>query len=341
MLRSAAFTTLAVPRSFTSVASRASPQAMSQLVAAASSSSFSSLPAAAMRHQRQGGGSSSSSSSSSSSNGDGGRRAPWLRMAAMMSAGGATASVSTTAGEGSDNVAPPPSPEKIDHKVKFGAVEGEVRGDNPMKKPIEVNDPLFWMRDDKRTDEKVIGRLKQENAYSADAMKPLEGFKDSLYSELLSHVKETDATAAYPKGDWQYFTRTVEGLSYSIHCRQPRGKVVGKDPEEVVLDENLVAKANTASSFTAVGNMKTSPSQEVLAWTCDTFGGETYDLIISDISKGSNADKIPKELDRIKDVDSGIVWGADDKTVYYLKMDDEHRPFQVWRHTVGEVKGVL
>ena len=110
---------------------------------------------------------------------------------------------------------------------------------------------------------------------------------------------------------------------------------------EVVLDENLVAKANTASSFTAVGNMKTSPSQEVLAWTCDTFGGETYDLIISDISKGSNADKIPKELDRIKDVDSGIVWGADDKTVYYLKMDDEHRPFQVWRHTVGEVKGVL
>ena len=41
-------------------------------------------------------------------------------------------------------------------------------------------------------------------------------------------------------------------------------------------------------------------------------------------------------MDRVKEVDSGIVWGADDETVFYTKMDDEHRPFQVWRHTVGQ-----
>ena len=204
-------------------------------------------------------------------------------------AGGAAASADAAA-------APPPPPERIDHKVKFGAVEGEVRGDNAMAKPIELNDPLFWMRDDKREDPKVIGRLKLENAHSSGFMAPLAEFKDSLYAELKGHLKETDCTTPFPKGDFQYFTRTVEGLSYAIHCRQPRGKVVGADPEQVLLDENALAEANTASSFTAVGRLSVSPvSQKRLAYTVDTFGGETYDLVICDLDADPAA-KVPKEV---------------------------------------------
>ena len=43
----------------------------------------------------------------------------------------------------------------------------------------------------------------------------------------------------YPHGPFEYFSRTVEGLSYRIHCRRPRGDA-GFEREEVVLDENKV-----------------------------------------------------------------------------------------------------
>lgn len=257
---------------------------------------------------------------------------PWLRLATIVSAGGATASISSA----SCDTTPPPPADKVDHEVKFGAVEGEVRGDNPMPKPIVLNDPLFWMRDDKRTDTKVIDRLKEENAHSAAVMEPLKSFQDKLYDELKSHLKETDVTSHYPKGSWQYFTRTLEGKSYAIHCRQKRGMVVGVDAEEIVLNENVLAEENTASSFTSVGALSVSPvSEQRLMYTVDTFGGETYDLVICDMNDYEKKPGLPKEVDRVKDVDASVRWGADDSTVYYLKMDEEHRPYQVWRHTIS------
>ena len=237
-------------------------------------------------------------------------------------------------------MAPPPSPEKIDHKVKFGAVEGEVRGDNPMKKPIEVNDPLFWMRDDKRTDEKVIGRLKQENAYSADAMKPSRASKTAFTvnccrtSRRRTRPRHTRrATGSTSHAPWRGCrTRSTAGSR--------GGKWWGKTPRRWCWTRTSWPRPTRPAA-----SRPWEHEDEPVA------GGARVDLrqvrrrdVRPDHQRhqqGSNADKIPKELDRIKDVDSGIVWGADDKTVYYLKMDDEHRPFQVWRHTVGEVKGVL
>ena len=63
----------------------------------------------------------------------------------------------------------------------------------------------------------------------------------------------------------------------------------------------------------------------LLAAKVDTDGGETYDLVIKRVGGGSEGE----EVDRVATVDGGLQWGKDDKTVYYLKMDDAHRPFQV------------
>ena len=45
-------------------------------------------------------------------------------------------------------------------------------------------DPYFWMRDDERKDENVLGHLRAENAHTKTAMSPLNDFTDALYAEL-------------------------------------------------------------------------------------------------------------------------------------------------------------
>ena len=84
---------------------------------------------------------------------------------------------------------------------------------------------------------------------------------------------------------------------------------------------------NTGSSFTSIGTYEPSPSQTMLAYTVDKKGFETYDIVVQPIGGAP--------VEEIKEVDSSLCWGKDDKHLYYLKFDEQHRPYQVWRHTVG------
>jgi len=232
-------------------------------------------------------------------------------------------------------------------QVLFGAVAGENRGENAMETPRFLQDPFFWMRSDDRKDERVLSRLREENAHTVAATDHLAGLRAALYAELKGHLKESDESAPVPRGAWEYYRRTIEGKGYAVHCRRPRGSAAGTSSgyvrlkaaeargegslagEEVILDENALAAANTKSSFTSVGLVSPSPSQRLLAYTVDCDGGETYDLVVTRLGNGGG------EIDRVPNVDSGAVWGGDDEHLYYLKMDAAHRPFQVWRHTVG------
>ena len=105
----------------------------------------------------------------------------------------------------------PPIAEQRPHKVAFGAVEGENRGENPFKPVRHSSDPWFWLRDDSREKEEVLGFLRKENAYTEERTKQLKTFQKKLYDEHISHLKETDDDAPYPYGDFFYYSRTVKG----------------------------------------------------------------------------------------------------------------------------------
>ena len=66
-----------------------------------------------------------------------------LRPMMMSTAGTAAASVS------------PPVAKRVAHTVTFGKVDGENRGTNPME-PVEIQDDLFWIRDDTRKNEETF-----------------------------------------------------------------------------------------------------------------------------------------------------------------------------------------
>jgi oligopeptidase B len=189
-----------------------------------------------------------------------------------------------------------------------------------------LTDDYAWLRD--KDNPEVTAYLEAENAYAEAVMKPLNGLRDSLYEEMLSHVKQTDVSVPFRDGDWWYLTRTEEGLQYAIHCRR-RGTASGPDadaPEQVILDGNQLAQGH---AFFAIGATDITRDGRWLAYTTDTTGFRQYTLHIKDLATGET---LPGEVERV----GSVVWAADNWTLFYTVEDEEQkRQYQLWRHTCG------
>src|SRR6266436_6415689 len=103
-----------------------------------------------------------------------------------------------------NSMPPPPVTEK---KPKITEINGDRLVDN-----------YFWLRE--KSNPAVISHLEAENTYTAAVMKPTGALQDQLYSEILSHIKQTDTNVPYRWGNSFYYSRTVEGKQYPIYCRK-------------------------------------------------------------------------------------------------------------------------
>src|ERR1035437_9815179 len=189
-----------------------------------------------------------------------------------------------------------------------------------------LTDDYAWLRDKDNPD--VTAYLEAENAYAEAVMKPLDGLRDSLYQEMLSHVKQTDVSVSFREAGWWYLTRTEEGKQYAIHSRQ-RGTASGPDadaPEQVILDGNQLAEGH---AFFDIGATDISRDGRWLAYTTDTTGFRQYTLHIKDLETGET---LPGEVERV----GSVVWAADNRLLFYTVEDEEQkRQYQLWRHTCG------
>lgn len=219
--------------------------------------------------------------------------------------------------------------------------------------PRSVPDPYGWMRDDDRTDPEVLDWLRSENAYTEAVTKRLSGLRSKLYDEMVGSLRETDHSCPGKDGPYWYYTRTYEGKSYRAHCRAPvvvaggggaaAGATTTTTPvkiewdgsadspvlpgEKVYLDENDLAEGK---EYCAVGSATESPSHGLLAYTVDYTGDEKYGLHVVDMETGEEVDHDPA-----LECDGSVRWGADDSTLFYVKMDEQHRPYKVYRRRIG------
>ena len=183
-------------------------------------------------------------------------------------------------------------------------------------------DPYYWLRE--RQDPDVIAYLEAENAYTESVMARSAALQSKLYEEIRGRVQETDFSApVFEKGWWNY-TRTVEGLDYEIYVRR-RGSMDA--PEEVILDANELAKGH---AYFELGYVERSPDENLLAYAADINGSELHELRFRDLSTGMD---LP---DRISGVYYGSAWSADNGTFFYVRPDSSMRPYQVWRHRLGD-----
>ncbi len=194
-------------------------------------------------------------------------------------------------------------------------------------------DDWYWLRE--RDNPNVRAYLEAENTYTEAVMEPLAPLREKLFEEIKGRVQETDASAPVRRGQHEYFSRTIEGRQYAVHCRRPAGMPglpdadaePGSSPGEVVLlDENVLAQGH---AYFALGGFAVSPDHGSLAYSVDTSGGERYELRFRSLTTGADL------AESISDVYYGLAWANDNRTVFYTRPDAAMRPWQVWRHVLG------
>jgi oligopeptidase B len=188
-------------------------------------------------------------------------------------------------------------------------------------------DNYFWLRDRKNPD--TIKYLEAENEYTRSVMAPTDELQSRLYSEMLGRIKQTDTSAPVKRDGYFYYTRTEEGKQYSIYCRR-KGSMTA--PEEILLDANVEA---AGKKYFRVGEFVVSPNTKLLAYSTDESGDEVYTVRIKNLETGRLF------ADEIKNTYYTLEWADNNATFFYTVLDKAKRPYQVWRHKLGESKDTL
>ncbi len=171
------------------------------------------------------------------------------------------------------------------------------------------NDEYYWMRDDERKNPEVIGHLNAENAYADAVLAPNLMMKDTLYNEIVARIKQDDASVPYFKNGYWYYTRFETGKDYAINARR-KGAMTA--PEEVMFDQNAMA---AGKGFFALSAIEISPDNRYAAFAEDTVGRRQYVIRVKDLQTGAI---LP---DTITNAEANIVWGDDNKTLFYIDKD--------------------
>jgi oligopeptidase B len=195
-----------------------------------------------------------------------------------------------------------------------------------------VEDPYAWMKD--LEDPALLEYLEAENSYAEARTEHLSGLRRTLFDEIRSRVKETDLSVPVASGPWWYFARTVEGRQYASHVRVPltdpdrRPDTEGgpAEGEQVVVDGNVEAGD---SEFFGIGALTVSADHRYVAFATDTTGDERFDLVVRDIATGEVVDA------SVTGIGYGCEFSRDAAFVFYTRLDDAWRPYQLWRHRVG------
>jgi oligopeptidase B len=211
----------------------------------------------------------------------------------------------------------PPHAEKrpvstIHHGVRLTDDYGWLRADN-------------WqdvMRDPAVLDPAIRAYLEGENAYTAAALADTAALQAQLFAEMKGRIKEDDQSVPSPDGPWMYASRFVTGGQYPLYVRAPRAG----GPETVLIDGNREA---AGQAYWQLGALAHSPDHRYLAYAVDDKGSELFTIRIRDLATGLD---LP---DAIADTRSAIVWAEDSTTLFYVRLDDNHRPLFVHRHTLG------
>ncbi|MBG6142916.1 oligopeptidase B [Labrenzia sp. EL_142] len=178
------------------------------------------------------------------------------------------------------------------------------------------------MRDPSVLDPDIRAYLEAENAYQDAIMEPTRELQEKLFAEMRGRIKEDDSSVPAPDGKFAYGMKFETGGQQPIFFRTPRD-----GGEETILlhgDKEADGKA-----YFRIGGASQSPDHKLLAWAYDDKGSEYYSLQIRDVASG-------KDLDySIADTGGGGVFSTDGRFVFYVRLDDNHRPSKLFRHEIG------
>jgi oligopeptidase B len=196
---------------------------------------------------------------------------------------------------------------------------------------ITVTDDYAWLKDANWQevlhdpgvlDGDIRKYLESENAYTESLLGHTGALQKKLVAEMRGRIKEDDSSVPSPDGDYAYFRKFREGGQHELFGRMPRNG----GTEEIVLDGDQLAETCDYFKF---GGGRHSPDHRLQAWSADTKGSEYFSLRVRDWASGKDLD------DLVEETDGTAVWSKDGRSFFYVVLDDNHRPRQVWRHRLG------
>jgi oligopeptidase B len=196
---------------------------------------------------------------------------------------------------------------------------------------ITVSDDYAWLKDENWQEvlrepsvlkPDIRAYLEAENAYADAVLGHTAPLQKKLIAEMRGRIKEDDSSVPSPDGPFAYFQKYREGGEHEQIGRQPRDGGEAR----FIIDGDEVAKQSEYFKF---GGARHSPDHKLEAWSADVRGSEYFTIRVRDWEMGKDS------ADIVEETDGGIVWAADSKSFFYVKLDDNHRPMQVYRHMLG------
>jgi oligopeptidase B len=213
----------------------------------------------------------------------------------------------------------PPVADKVATELEK---HGDVRVDN-----------YYWMRltDEQRNDktpdehtQKVLDYLNAENDYFDKKMGHTEKFREDLFQEMKSRIKEDDESVPYKENDYFYITRYEIGGQYPIYSRK---KETLEADEEILFDVNIMAENY---DYYVLRGVSVSPNNKLVSFGIDTVSRREYIIQFKDLETGN----IYPE--KIENSTGYAVWANDNKTVFYTKKDPiTLRSDKIFKHVLG------
>lgn len=198
----------------------------------------------------------------------------------------------------------------------------------PLARADDATDPYAWLQ--QRDEPQVLAYLEAENAYQQACLAHQAPLREQLFEEIKGRIQETDLSLPSPWGPYLYYTRTTAGDEYPRHYRCPRpgddSNTVDEGQEQLLLDPNALA----GGGFLSLGAFNVSPDHRLLAYSLDTSGDEIYTLYVKDLATG-DVTTLPFD-----GCDGSLTWANDSRTLFFAELDDTHRPWRLYRHTLGQ-----
>jgi oligopeptidase B len=164
--------------------------------------------------------------------------------------------------------------------------------------------------------------LDEENLFKENQLKDINDLEKKLFEELKSKIKNEDNSVPKKDGNYFYGYKYNKNSEYPIYYR----KNITNNSEEIILDCEKKSKTHT---YFNVASISHSHDHKHVAYNIDTNGSEYFSIFIEDIQK--------KELlsPEIKNTTGDIVWSLDNKYIFYVRLDQNHRPTKVFQHKIG------
>jgi len=200
----------------------------------------------------------------------------------------------------------------------------------------ELVDDYAWLKDDNWQEvlrdpqllqPDIRAYLEAENAYTDSVLGGTAPLQAELVAEMRGRIKEDDSSVPSPDGPFAYMHKFREGGQHELIGRMPRQNLeTGGGDAQIILDGDALAKT---SSYFKFGGAQHSPDHKLEAWSADLRGSEYFTIRVRDWASGEDS------ADVVEETDGGVVWSLDAQSFFYVKLDDNHRPMQVYRHRLG------